>query len=113
MKFSFYPIAVLFGIVTLFIGSESQNYQTQSERHKVYSIDAAVRHHMKYGGDAEAVALAHIGNVLSVVGLVLTLFGVGFMVIAKVRHDKGWYLILAGLFIADLLVLMLLSPISK
>jgi hypothetical protein len=108
MKFSFYPIAVLLGIAALFIGIEAQDYQTQSERYKAYGIEAAVKQHIKYGGDAEAVRLAHIGNDLAIAGLVLTLFGVGFMVTSKVRHDKGWYLTLVILFITDVLVLMLL-----
>ena len=108
MKFSFYPIALLLGVVALFIGIEAQNYQMQAEHHKAYSIETAVKQHINYGGDVEAIRLAHIGNVLAVVGLVLTLFGVGFIVISKMRHDKGWYVSLVVLFIMDVLVLILL-----
>lgn len=108
MKFSFYPIAVLLGIVALFIGSQAQHYEMQSERHKAYSLEAAVKQHIEYGGDAEAVRLAHVGNVLAVVGLVLTLFGIGFMITAMLCHNKGWYLSLVVLFVVDVLVLILL-----
>ena len=107
MKITFYQTAVLLGIVAFFLNSMAYDHWMQASRHKAYSIEAAMKQHIMYVRDMEAVRLAHTGNVLSVVGLAVMLFGVSCMVAAIMRREKGWYLILTGLFVADVFVLML------
>jgi hypothetical protein len=107
MKSPFYLIAVILGIIALFIGGEAFSYAMQAERHKSHSIEAATKQNIRYAGDMEATRLEHIGNCLSVAGLALTLCGVCSMIAAKVQHEKGWYVTLMGLFVADVIALML------
>jgi hypothetical protein len=108
MKLSFYPAAVLLAIVALILNGAANAHWMRASRHTAEGIEAAYQQHTKYVRDAESVRLTQTGNVLCVVGLAFTLLGVGCMVAAIGRHERGWYLILTGLFVSDVLVLMLL-----
>jgi len=114
-KSTFYWVSVVFGVVALILNSVGHDQLVQGSFQKAHEIEAYVRQKMASGHQdapfkpsAEIINLEKTGEILTVVGLVFTLMGVVFLVVAAIRHEHGWYLILTGLFLVDVLVVMLL-----
>ena len=108
MKLSFYPTAFLLAVVALLLNGAAIVHWMRASRHTAEGIATAYQERVKYVRGAETVRLTQTGNALCVTGLVFMLLGIGCMVAAIARHERGWYLILIGLFLSDVLALMLL-----
>jgi hypothetical protein len=75
---------------------------------KAASISQAVKQHTPYVADPLAVQASHMWNVLTVIGVVLTVLSVMCMATAAIRHEPGWYLILLLVLVFDIGIPMIL-----
>jgi len=107
-KRTFYPAAVLFGVTALVLNSVGHGLDVECSSRRAHAISGAYTQHVNYVRDAETVRLLHTGYALSTIGLVFTLSGIACLVVALARREHGWYLILTGLLVLDIIVLMLL-----
>lgn len=64
--------------------------------------------HIDYTPDPEVIRLYQTAHVLEVTGFVFFVFCIGFLVIAAVRHEPGWYLMAILLLFFDFVASMLL-----
>ena len=114
-KSTFYWVSVLFGVIALILNSVGHDQLVQGSFQKAHEIETYM-HQQKASGQqnvpfvpsAETIRLGKTGEILTVVGLIFTLTGVALLVIAAIRHEQGRYLILTGLFLVDVMVVMLL-----
>jgi hypothetical protein len=112
---TFYLASLLFGVIAFVFNLIGHDQLVQGSVQKAHEIEAYVHQKMASGHQdapfvpsAEIIRLEKTGEILTVVGLVLTLLGVGLLITAAIRHEQGWYLILMGLFLVNLMVVMLL-----
>ena len=104
----FYSAAVLLGLIALVLGLVGRDRSVQASQNKAKQIASAYEGHRPYTTDPQVTQLAHDGRLVSTVAAVLTGLGLCCMVVALVRREKGWYLILSGLLVSDVMALMLL-----
>jgi hypothetical protein len=64
--------------------------------------------HLDYTPDPQAVQSGKIFNALTGAGIALTALSAMLMIIARFRHERGWYLILLLLLFFDVVAVMLL-----
>ena len=107
-KHTFYAAAIVFAILALIFNVMGRDQFVQASHHKAQRIAAAQEQHIKYVRDSESVQMVRTGQVLTTVGVTLTFFGLGSMIVARIRREGGWYLILGGLLVSDILAVMLL-----
>ncbi len=114
-KRPFYLASAFFGVIAFILNSVGHDHLAQSSSRKAHELeayavqrDASGLQHVPFVPSAETIRLQNAGKVFTVVGLVFTFVGVVFLVIAGIRHERGWYWILTGLFVLDILVVMLL-----
>jgi hypothetical protein len=103
----FFPIAVVLGLVALILNAAGYYQSSSGSVHEAHQIEQALRAHVHYIPDAETTRMILAGEILSIVGLALTLAGFIFMSIAVVRHEKGWYLTLFLLLMFSVMPLLL------
>jgi len=104
----FYSAAVVMGLIALVFGLVGRDRSVQASQYKAKGIATAYENHTRYTPDLQAFRLAHDGRLLSTVAAVFTGLGLCSMVAALLRREKGWYLILSGLLVSDVMALMLL-----
>jgi hypothetical protein len=104
----FYPGAFLCGIIALALNSVGHGMIGDAASHIAIARHEAFKQNIKFVCDNETASQLHTGHVLFTIGFVLTLSGFTCMVVALARRERGWYLILTGLLIVDVMVLMLL-----
>ena len=107
-KHIFFLVAILLGVIALGIHSIARNQIMSAQHFKAEGIAAAVRQHVSYIPDPEAVRLSGSGYTLNTVGFFFTVCCLIFLVVALVRRESGWYSIPILLLISDIFVLMLL-----
>jgi hypothetical protein len=105
---AFYPAAVVLAIIALVLNLAGRDQSVRASQHRAMTIAAAYGHDANYVPDAEAARLVHNGHVISAIGIAFTALAFAGGTVALFRHEKGWYLILAGLLASDLMALMLL-----
>jgi hypothetical protein len=104
----FYSAAVMLGLIALVLGFAGRDRSVQASVYRAKRIASAHENHAPYTRDAQAIRLAHDGRLLSTVTAVFTGLGLCCMVVALLRREKGYYLILSGLLVSDVMALMLL-----
>jgi hypothetical protein len=114
-KRAFFLVSFLLGFAALILNSVGHAQLVQSSIHKAHEIAACAQQKSvsgqrgaSYVPSAEIVNLANTGENLTAVGLIFTFSGVALLVVAAIRREQGWYLILTGLFFLDIMVVMLL-----
>jgi hypothetical protein len=114
-KRTFYLASTLCGVIAFILNSVGHDQLVQSSIHKAHELEAYAiqksvsgQQHVPFVPSAETIRLQNAGKIFTVVGLTFTFVGVVFLVTAAIRHERGWYLILTGLFVLDILVVMLL-----
>jgi hypothetical protein len=107
-KSAFYPTAVVLAILALFLNFMAHEQWHQASNHRAGRIATAHLQHIQYVQDAKGASLVQTARVLTVVGVALMLSGAACTVVALFRREEGWYLILSGLLMSDILALMLL-----
>jgi hypothetical protein len=107
-KHTFYTSAVLLATIALVLNMIGRDRFVQASRHKAQHIGAAQGQHTTYVMDSESARLVQSGRVLTTVGVTLAFFGMGSTIVALIRREGGWYLILAGLLLSDIVAVMLL-----
>lgn len=75
---------------------------------KAARITQAVKEHATYVADPLAVRATQAWNLLTAIGVVLTVLSVIGMATAAIRREPGWYLILLLLLVFDIGMPMLL-----
>ncbi|HEY1788080.1 MAG TPA: hypothetical protein VGJ73_07995 [Verrucomicrobiae bacterium] len=100
-------MAVLFGFVALFLNFAGYDESLGASILKAHRVQDAVQTHVRYVEDPNTARMGHASKIMSASGLLLSLVGVASMIIAAVRHEKGWYLILTGILIASDLPLLI------
>jgi hypothetical protein len=104
----YFPASVICGIVALALNSAGYALIDEYSSRSAHAMSAAYMQNVKYVGDAETTRLLHLGNILKVFGLICTLSGFICLAVALIRREKGWYLLLLGLLIIDIMLLMML-----
>jgi hypothetical protein len=105
---TFYTSAVLLAAIALVLNMMGRDRFVQASHHKAQRIAAAQEQHTRYLRDSESARMVQSGRVLTTVGVTLAFFGLASMIVALIRREGGWYLILAGLLLSDILTVMLL-----
>jgi hypothetical protein len=107
-KHAFYTVAILLAVVALILNLMGRDHFMQASRHRAERVAAAQERHAKYLFDSESISLMRSGRVLTTVGVTLTAFGLGAMIVSLIRRERGWYLILTGLLLSDVVAVLLL-----
>ncbi len=95
-------------ITALITHSIARGFLEESMHRNGERATQAVKQQTPYTRDPVAVQFSHTYNVLTVIGIALTGLSVASMVTAMVRHERGWYLILAMLQVFAIVAAMLL-----
>lgn len=107
-KWRFYPAAVVLAVIALFLCGLGHEKSVQAMLLRSSHLAAAYRAHVTYVPDPEVARLNHVSDIITLVGLSFALAGIVSMIVARVRREKGWYLIPGGLLLASIFVGMLL-----
>jgi hypothetical protein len=107
-KRTFFLGALLLAIAALITHSVARGLLVEYMHRKAEGISQAVKQHTTYVSDPRVLQLSRGWNVLTTIGIVLTVLSVVCTVTALVRREPGWYLILTLLLFFDLAAPMLL-----
>ena len=108
MSSKFFAVACALAIIALLVHSVSREFMMQSMHRKAARIAQASSRQEPYTPDPEVHRLSMRADVLMYTGFALTLSAFGCMIVAMVRREHGWYLILCLLLMADIVAPMLL-----
>jgi len=100
--------ALLFAIAALITHCVARSLLAESMHQKAERISQAAKQHTPYVADPLAVQASHAWNLLTVTGVMLTVSSVGCMVTARIRRERGWYLILLLVMVFDIGMPMIL-----
>ena len=109
MRNRFFAIACLLAIVALSIHFVSRELAKQARFERALRISKPSAQHPYTDEDPEIRRLSMVPDALTSAGLALTLLSFACMIIARVRGERGWYVILSILLVAGILAPMLLS----
>jgi len=110
MNSKFFAIACLLAIVSLVFHVVSWEWAKQARFERVLLIGVPnPQHHHYTDDDPEVRALSRGPDALTHGGLALTLIAFGCMMAAKLRRERGAYVILLILLIASILAPVLLA----
>jgi hypothetical protein len=101
MKSPFYTLALFLAIIAFFVEAASFGTWSQYSIHLSRDIETALRQHTQTVRNMETVHLARVGKILDTIALTLIFSGFSSMVVSIVRREKGWHLILLGIFFMD------------
>ncbi len=89
----FYRTTIALGIIAFLLNSAAYQQTLQGEVFRARRMEQAVRTHIRYVQDEETIEMILAGEILTIVGLTITLAGFACIAIAIVRREKGWYLL--------------------
>jgi hypothetical protein len=107
-KRTFFLVSILLGVIALGFHSVARDQISSGQHLKAVRVAAAEPQKIIYTPDPEAVRLSGNGRTFNTVGLIFTFSCLAFLVVARVRHESGWYSIPFMLLFCDILVQMLL-----
>lgn len=105
---TFFIWAVLLALIALFTHSAARGFLEDSMHRGAARLRQVQEQHITYAPDPQAVQSGRIYNILTIFGLAFTATSLVCMVVASVRRESGWYLLLMLLLFADIIVPMLL-----
>jgi hypothetical protein len=106
----FFAIACLLAIVALALHCVSSAWAKHARFERALLIGVPDSHHHPYTDDDPEIRALSVGpDAMKDGGLALTLLAFGFMVTAKLRRERGWYVILSMLLVADIIAPVVLS----
>ncbi len=114
----FYPLAVIFALVALFVNGAGRELCVKAARLRAQEVSAMQEQRLKSETnhepfvtprrDPEISRLVQTGHTVQCVGLGLTLASIGCIGKALSRRERGWYIILIFLIFCDFVMLVLL-----
>lgn len=110
MNSRFFLIASLLAIISLLAHFASREWTKHARYERALLIGVPDSHHHRYTDDDPEIRRLRLGpDLLSNGGVALTVLALGCMLIAKARRERGLYVILSILLIADIIAPILLS----
>lgn len=103
-----FQMAVILALIAMITHSIARGFLKDAMHHKAALMRQALKQQTAYAPDAQAFQSDRSYNVLTIVGVVLTVLSLVCMVTALARREHGWYLILILLLFGDLIAPMLL-----
>jgi predicted lipid-binding transport protein (Tim44 family) len=107
-KRAFFMGAVLLALIALITHIAARSFLEDAMHRHAARIAQALKQQTAYTPDSQALQSSRRYNILTTVGVVLTALSAVCMVTARVRHEKGWYLILILILFFDVVAPMLL-----
>jgi hypothetical protein len=108
MNNKFFLIACALAVIALFVHSISRGFMEQAMHRKAARIQEASAHQTAYTPDPAVRELDKKADILTYLGVGMTVLSVASMIAAMIRHERGLYLILLLLLMADIITPMLL-----
>ena len=104
----FFIAALLLAIAALLTQGIGRSYMTDLMHRQAVGLEQSFKDHKPYHPDAISLQLRLRWNIFLAVGAAMTLLSVISAVIAKVRAEPGWYLMLIMVMLVSVMIPLLL-----
>ena len=105
---AFFLGAVLLAMIALLTHSVARGFLVDATRRKAARLEQAQKQQIAYAPDPQALQSSRNYHLLTTVGVALTALALVCMVVAWMRREPGWYLLLILLLFFDIMAAMLL-----